>query len=202
MKMTGPVIGVLGFQGDVCEHLAVLGRLGYVARTVRNASELDAVDALILPGGESATLSKLITSSGLEGPLRERLSKGMPAFGTCAGMILLASEVLDGRPDQHPLGAIEIKVRRNAFGRQLESFESELDVKGLDEPVHAVFIRAPLVDSYGSEVEILAEASHHDAIYPVVCRQGAVFVASFHPELTEDTRVHELFLDSVELPSR
>lgn len=195
--MTAPNVGVLALQGDVREHLHVLDRLQVASTAVRSVEDLEKVDALILPGGESTTLGKLLASSGLDQALRRRLGAGMPAFGTCAGMILLSSRVLDGRADQQPLGAIDIEVRRNAFGRQLESFEAELDVKGLDEPVHAVFIRAPVVDAYGEGVEVLAEVSVGERVRPVVCRQGRVVVASFHPELTEDTRIHELFLEQV-----
>ncbi len=188
-------IGVLGLQGDVREHLATLAILGVETQSVRTPDELASVDALIFPGGESTTLGMLLVSSGLDGPLRDRLRSGMPAFGTCAGMILLSSVVLDGRADQRPLGAIDITVRRNAFGRQVESFEADLSVTGLSTPMHAVFIRAPIVESYGKDVEVFATVEYRGERRAVVCRERNVFVASFHPELTQDTRLHEIFLD-------
>lgn len=194
---TDPIIGVLGLQGDVLEHLGVASRLGIEAIKVRSPDELARVDALVIPGGESTTLGMLLVSSGLDGPLRDRLRSKMPAFGTCAGMILLATSVLDGRQDQRPLGAIDITVRRNAFGRQLDSFEADLKVTGLDQPMHAVFIRAPIVECFGEGVEVLATVEHRGEVRPVVCREGNVFVSSFHPELTDDTRLHRLFFDEV-----
>jgi 5'-phosphate synthase pdxT subunit len=191
-------IGVLALQGAVREHRAVLDRLDLAAIEVRGPKDLDRVDGLILPGGESTTMSMLIESSGLLPGLQQRLDEGMPAFGTCAGMILLATEVADGRPDQHLFGAIDIGVRRNAFGRQVDSFETDLAVPGLDPPLHAVFIRAPLVERVGPGVEVLASVQGSDgAARPVVCRQGAVVVAAFHPELVADPRLHEIFAASV-----
>ena len=185
------VVGVLALQGDVVEHEAVLADLSVPTRRVRTPGDLDEIDALVLPGGESTTLSMLIESAGLLEPLRDRLAAGMPAFGTCAGMILLAREILDGRPDQHALGAIDVAVRRNAFGRQRESFEADLVVDGLDRPMHATFIRAPVIDSVGDGVEVLASVRCPDGVErPVVCRQGGVTVASFHPELAGDARLH------------
>src|SRR5687767_14931312 len=152
---------------------------------------LAGVDALVLPGGESTTMSLLLQSSGLFDPIAERLADGMPAFGTCAGMILLATDVLDGRPDQRSFGVVDIAVRRNAFGRQADSFETDLDVAGVpDAPVPAVFIRAPFVEAVGKDVEVLATVDGH----PVVCRQGSVLVAAFHPELSGDLRLHRSFL--------
>ncbi|HVB01789.1 MAG TPA: pyridoxal 5'-phosphate synthase glutaminase subunit PdxT [Acidimicrobiales bacterium] len=195
--MSEPTIGVLGLQGDVREHLLALERVGVTGVNVRSPKALSEVDALILPGGESTTLGMLLISSGLDGPLRERLSAKMPAFGTCAGMILLSRTVLDGREDQHPLGAINIAVRRNAFGRQVESFEVDLDVEGLKEPMHAVFIRAPIVESHGERVRVLSSITHNGDLRPVVCREENIMVASFHPELTSDVRLHRLFLDIV-----
>jgi 5'-phosphate synthase pdxT subunit len=163
---------------------------------VRTAVDLAAVDALVLPGGESTTMSLLLESSGLLEPLRERLGAGLPAFGTCAGMILLAREVVDGRPDQHRMGAIDIGVRRNAFGRQVDSFETDLAVDSLTDPLHAVFIRAPAVEWAGPDVEVLASVTGADGISrPVVCRQGPVLVCAFHPELSGDQRLHQMFLD-------
>ena len=144
-----------------------------------------------MPGGESTTMSFMLRSNELEEPLRKRLADGMPVFGTCAGMILLASEILDGRHDQEPLGAIDMTVQRNAFGRQVDSFETELPVQGFDTPIHAVFIRAPVVTRTGPEVEVLARVDDQ----PVLCRQGSTMVAAFHPELSDDRRLHQLFLE-------
>jgi pyridoxal 5'-phosphate synthase pdxT subunit len=200
-------IGVLALQGDFREHIELLLALGAEAFEVRSPADLQRAEALVLPGGESTTMSLLLESSGLLGPLAERLAQGMPAFGTCAGMILLATDVLDGRPDQHHFGVIDISVRRNAFGRQRDSFEADLDVDGLVSPLHAVFVRAPVVERAGPKVEVLAtvtvdgaipaDASGAGAHKPVVCRQGPVLVTSFHPELAGDTRLHELFLRSL-----
>lgn len=192
-----PIIGVLGLQGDVREHIAAVRRLGIEVVNVRSPFEFERVDALILPGGESTTLGMLLQSSELDAPIRRRLHEGMPAFGTCAGMILLSREVLDGRTDQRPFDAIDITVRRNAFGRQLDSFESDLSITGLEEPMHAVFIRAPVVVRHGPEVEVLAAVEHRGSVLPVVCRQRQIMVASFHPELTADARLHGLFLEMV-----
>jgi 5'-phosphate synthase pdxT subunit len=194
----GPgLVGVLALQGDFREHLRLLASLGASACEVRAPAELDQVSALVLPGGESTTMSLLLESSGLLEPLRERLAQGMPALGTCAGMILLAAEVVDGRADQHCFGAIDISVRRNAFGRQRDSFEADLDVVGLALPLHAVFIRAPVVERVGADVEVLATVRMTDGQdKPVVCRQGPVLVSSFHPELVGDPRLHQLFLQT------
>ena len=189
-----PRVGVLALQGDVREHAAVLDGLGAEVVPVRRPDQLAAVDALVLPGGESTTLTLLLASSGLAGPLAERLAGGMPALGTCAGMILLGGEVVDGRPGQRGLGAIDVAVRRNAFGRQIASFEADLDVTGVDGPMHAVFIRAPVVEKAGGLVEVLATVRLGDEDRPVVCRQGNVVVASFHPELSGDGRLHALAL--------
>ena len=189
-----PRVGVLALQGDVREHAAVLDGLGAEVVPVRRPDQLAAVDALVLPGGESTTLTLLLASSGLAGPLAERLAGGMPALGTCAGMILLGGEVVDGRPGQRGLGAIDVAVRRNAFGRQIASFEADLEVTGVDGPMHAVFIRAPVVEKAGDLVEVLATVRLGDEDRPVVCRQGNVVVASFHPELSGDGRLHALAL--------
>jgi len=184
-------VGVLALQGDVREHAAALDALGAEPVEIRTPSDVAAVDALILPGGESTTISMLLESSGLFDPIARRLDDGMPAFGTCAGMILLAADVLDGRPDQRSFGAVDIAVRRNAFGRQVDSFETRLHVAGVSGgPVDAVFIRAPFVESVGADVEVLAEVDGH----PVLVRQGARMAAAFHPELSDDLRVHQLFL--------
>ena len=187
-------VGILALQGDVSEHAQVLADLGASPVEVRTPDHLTAVDALILPGGESTTISMLLESSGLFSPIAERLADGMPAFGTCAGMILLAADVLDGRPDQRSFGAIDLAVRRNAFGRQVDSFEASLEVAGVPGgPVPAVFIRAPYVERAGAGVEVLARVDDH----PVLCRQGPVVAAAFHPELSGDLRLHELFLREV-----
>ncbi len=183
-------VGVLALQGAFTRHCAVLDSLGATSREVRVPADLDDVDRLVIPGGESTTISMLLERSGLFDDVAARLAAGMPVFGTCAGMILLASEILDGRADQRCFGAIDLTVRRNAYGRQVDSFETDLDVVGLDDPVHAVFIRAPGVARCGTAVEVLARVDGD----PVLCRQGTVLVSSFHPELTADDRVHRLFL--------
>ncbi|MEA3077558.1 MAG: pyridoxal 5-phosphate synthase pdxT subunit [Actinomycetota bacterium] len=184
-------VGVLALQGAVREHASALSELGAHPVEVRTPEDLSGVDALVLPGGESTTMSLLLESSGLFDPVASALAEGMPVFGTCAGMILLASDVLDGRPDQRFFGAIDLTVRRNAFGRQVDSFETSLDVDALgDEPFDAVFIRAPFVERAGEGVEVLATVDGH----PVLCRSGSVLVAAFHPELSPDLRIHSLFL--------
>jgi pyridoxal 5'-phosphate synthase pdxT subunit len=195
--LPGPTrrIGVLALQGDVTEHVAALERLGASVQLVRLPADLDAIDAIVIPGGESTTLLMLIDSAGLRVPLSDRLSSGMPALGTCAGMILLSNEVLDGRADQRPFGAIDISVRRNAFGRQSESFEADIDVADFETPMHAVFIRAPAIDRLGSGVEPLASVEIDGASRVVCARQGVVTVASFHPELAGDDRLHQLLLN-------
>ncbi|MFM8311135.1 MAG: pyridoxal 5'-phosphate synthase glutaminase subunit PdxT [Ilumatobacteraceae bacterium] len=190
-----PVVGVLALQGAFAAHEQALTRCGAVTRQVRQPADLDGIDAIVLPGGESSTMSKLLLSSGLFDSLKSRLHDGLPVFGTCAGMILLAADVLDGRPDQRSFGVVDVVVRRNAYGRQNDSFETDIAIDGLDvattaTPFHAVFIRAPRVESTGPAVEVLAR---HDG-HAVVARQGAALVASFHPELTADLRLHQLFL--------
>jgi 5'-phosphate synthase pdxT subunit len=189
----GRKVGVLALQGAVRPHIAALAALGATPVEVRTADDLSGVEGLVLPGGESTTMSKLLDSSGLRQPLVERLGDGMPALGTCAGMILLAREVLDGRPDQRSLGVVDIAVRRNAFGRQVDSFEADLDVTGDDVPLHAVFIRAPVIEEAGPGVDVLASVGSR----PVLARQGPVIVASFHPELTDDLRLHRLLLEEI-----
>ena len=186
-------VGLLALQGAVGPHAAALHDLGVQPVEVRTPAQLGEVEALVVPGGESTTMSKLLDSSGLADPLRERLAAGLPTFGTCAGMIVLARSVLDGRADQRSYDAIDLTVRRNAFGRQIDSFEADLDVTGLDAPFHAVFIRAPFVEEAGEGVEVLARVDGH----PVLCRQGPVLVSAFHPELTADRRLHELFLSRI-----
>jgi 5'-phosphate synthase pdxT subunit len=198
-------IGVLALQGDVREHIAALADLGEVGRQVRGPADLEGLAGIILPGGESTTLSMLLESSGLFDPLAAALDGGLPAFGTCAGMILLADTVLDGRPDQKRFGMIGITVRRNGYGRQVASFECDLNVAGIEEPpVHAVFIRAPVVETVAPGVQVLATlpdrvdgggaARRNAGGGPVVCRRGRVLVTAFHPELTGDRRLHQLFV--------
>ncbi|MFF4157889.1 pyridoxal 5'-phosphate synthase glutaminase subunit PdxT [Streptomyces sp. NPDC001678] len=192
--MSTPTIGVLALQGDVREHLVALAAADALARPVRRPEELAEVDGLVIPGGESTTMSKLAVIFGLLEPLRERVRAGMPVYGTCAGMIMLADKILDGREDQETLGGIDMIVRRNAFGRQNESFEASVEVAGIEGgPVEGVFIRAPWVESVGAAAEVLAV---HDG-HTVAVRQGNVLVTSFHPELTGDHRVHELFVEMV-----
>jgi pyridoxal 5'-phosphate synthase pdxT subunit len=214
-------IGVLALQGDVTEHRRALADLGLDSRPVRRPPDLPGLDGIILPGGESTTMSMLLDSSGLLEPLGKEIAAGLAVFGTCAGMILLGTSVSAGRADQTCYGAIDVTVRRNGYGRQLASFECDLDVPVLGpEPLHAVFIRAPLVESTGDGVEILAvvepstdEADAGAAVgaggltevaspTPVLCRQGPVLVAAFHPELTDDRRVHRLFVSMIEEKGR
>ena len=185
-----PVIGVLALQGAFVAHERALRSLGVATQQVRTPADLALVQALVMPGGESTTMSKLLDTSGVFDALKGRLAEGLPVFGTCAGMILLAADVLDGRPDQRSFGAIDVAVRRNGYGRQIDSFETDIAVTGLPAPFHAVFIRAPKVERAGTDVEVLAE---HEGV-PVLARQAHVMVASFHPELTPDARLHELFL--------
>jgi len=194
VSQTDPLVGVLALQGDVREHLIALAGLGVTARPVRRAGELDALDGIVIPGGESTTICRLLDVFELRGPLSERLTAGLPAFGSCAGMIVLAGEILDGRPDQEPLRAIDIVVRRNAFGRQVDSFETDLELDGVaGGPIRAVFIRAPWVERVGPDVQVLARVGEH----PVAVRQGRVLATSFHPEVAGDDRLHALFLSVI-----
>lgn len=189
-------VGVLALQGDTREHLAALRDAGAEAVTVRRLAELNSVDALVIPGGESTAMSHLLREFELLEPLRERLASGLPCYGSCAGMILLATEITDaGVPGREalPLRGIDMTVRRNAFGRQVDSFEEDLTFAGIDGPVHAVFIRAPWVERVGPGVEVLARAGGH----PVAVRQGQMLATAFHPEVTGDRRVHKLFVDSL-----
>ncbi|MDG1366794.1 MAG: pyridoxal 5'-phosphate synthase glutaminase subunit PdxT, partial [Acidimicrobiales bacterium] len=183
--------GVLALQGAFAAHIAILESLGVDTIEVRSAEQLADVDALILPGGESTTVSMLLERFGLLEQLRSRIhDEQLPVFGTCAGMILLAEEILDGRADQHCLKALPMSARRNGYGRQLASFETDLDIDGLDEPFHGIFIRAPTVERIGAGVEVLAKVDGQ----PVMCRHEAVTVASFHPELSGDARLHKRWL--------
>ncbi|MBK0371426.1 MULTISPECIES: pyridoxal 5'-phosphate synthase glutaminase subunit PdxT [Streptomyces] len=189
-----PLIGVLALQGDVREHLIALASADALARPVRRPEELAEVDGLVIPGGESTTMSKLAALFGMLEPLRARVRAGMPVYGTCAGMILLAEKILDPRSGQETVGGIDMIVRRNAFGRQNESFEAAIDVVGVDGgPVEGVFIRAPWVESVGADTEVIAE---HDG-HIVAVRQENALATSFHPELTGDHRMHALFVDMV-----
>jgi 5'-phosphate synthase pdxT subunit len=189
-------VGVLALQGASARHRDMLARLGADPVAVRTPDQVHDLDALVIPGGESTTISKLLETSGLFDPVAERLAGGLPVFGTCAGMIMLADTVIDGRPDQRSFGVLDAAVRRNAFGRQVDSFEADLDLKlpRADQPrFRAVFIRAPVVERVGPTVDVLASVDGQ----PVLCRQDHVLVASFHPELGDDPRLHELFLDEV-----
>lgn len=187
-------VGVLGLQGDVREHAAALERGGATPVVVKRPHELDAADALVVPGGESTTIGKLLAASGLLEGVRSRVSSGMPLFGTCAGMILMAASAVGDHPVEHSFGAMDVTVRRNGYGRQAESFEADLDIVGMEGPFRAVFIRAPVVESVGEDVEVLATWDEA----PVLVRQGSLLASSFHPEMTGDVRVHELFVSMVE----
>jgi 5'-phosphate synthase pdxT subunit len=193
--LTAPTIGVLALQGDVREHLRMLTGAGAKALPVRRREELDRVDGLVLPGGESTTMHKLAVAFDLFKPLRERIRAGLPAFGTCAGMILLADRIESGIAGQETLGGLDITVRRNAFGRQVDSFEADLEFTAFDSPFHAVLIRAPWVEKVGDDVEILARVGSGDAAGRIVAvRQGPVLATSFHPEISGDDRLHRLFV--------
>ncbi len=196
--MNAPRVGVLALQGDVREHDRALRAAGADTVHVRRVADLDGLDGLVLPGGESTTISRLLQVFELLEPLREQVAGGLPVYGSCAGMILLADRVLDGRPDQQGLGGLDVVVRRNAFGRQVDSFETDLAFSGVGD-VHAVFIRAPWVESTGSDVEVLAAVPGDGpaAGRVVAVRQGPLLATSFHPELTGDDRVHGLFVDMV-----
>jgi 5'-phosphate synthase pdxT subunit len=188
-------IGVLALQGDFREHLVAAKASGHAALTVRRREELDEVDALILPGGESTTIAHLAATFNLMDPIRDRIKSGMPVYGSCAGMILLADRIIDGSVGQKTFGGIDMTVRRNAFGRQVDSFESDLSFNGED--LHAVFIRAPWVEEVGVGVEVLSSVETAQGRHPVAVRQGRLLATSFHPELTGDLRVHRYFFDQV-----
>ncbi|KAA1399239.1 pyridoxal 5'-phosphate synthase glutaminase subunit PdxT [Aeromicrobium ginsengisoli] len=196
--MASPSIGVFALQGDVREHLRALGDLGVPAFTVRRPEELERCDALVLPGGESTTMYKLARSFDLFEPLAARIHGGMPTFGTCAGMIMLADRIEDGIAGQETLGGLDITVRRNAFGRQVDSFEGDIEFDGFSEPVHAVFIRAPWVETLGPDVQPLATIPSGEAAGRIVAvRQGNLMATSFHPEVGSDDRIHRYFVDLV-----
>jgi 5'-phosphate synthase pdxT subunit len=196
--MSKPVVGVFALQGNVREHLAMLAQVGVEGRPVRRPSELAEVAALVLPGGESTTMDKLARSFELFEPLQKRIADGMPTFGTCAGMIMLANEITGGIDGQETLGGLDVTVRRNAFGRQVDSFEADLDFAAFDSPYHAVFIRAPWVERVGREVEVLASVSQGPATGRIVAvRHDRLLATSFHPEMTGDARLHGYFADMV-----
>jgi 5'-phosphate synthase pdxT subunit len=196
--VTGPLIGVLALQGDVREHLAMLEHAGARAVTVRRPAELEQVDAIVMPGGESTTIEKLARAFDLFHPLHDRLHDGLPAFGTCAGMIMLAEHIEGGVAGQQTFGGLDVVVRRNAFGRQVDSFEADLDVDGFDEVFHAMFIRAPWVEKVGDDVQVVATVASGEAMGRIVAvRQANLLATSFHPEITGDHRFHQLFVDLV-----
>ena len=187
-------IGVLALQGDVAEHIASLGECGVIASGVRSKQEIESIDALVIPGGESTTIAKLAKAFGVFDLIKSRIASGMPTYGSCAGMILIADQILDGGVDQEGFGGIDAQVRRNAFGRQVDSFETDLSFSGIGGAAfRAVFIRAPWVESVGNQVEVLASFNGH----PVAIRQGHLLATSFHPELTGDNRIHRFFVDQL-----
>jgi 5'-phosphate synthase pdxT subunit len=187
------LVGVLALQGAFDAHARRLAELGVESRLVKDIPDLDGLDGIILPGGESTTMSNLLVASGLGVVLASRLHDGLPVFGTCAGMIMMARTINDGRPDQISLDAMDIKVRRNGYGRQNDSFEQDISITSLDSPFHALFIRAPIIEAIGSDVEVLASVGEH----PVLVRQAQALASSFHPELVSDLRVHEIFLSMI-----
>lgn len=193
MRPARPIVGVLSLQGAFAAHQGALERCGAATHQVRVPADLVGLEALVMPGGESTTMSRLLRTSGLFDPLAAAIDAGLAVFGTCAGMILLATEILDGRADQRSFAAIDISVRRNGYGRQVDSFEADIAVDSLTSPFHAVFIRAPKVEHHGPSVTVLAS---HEGV-PVLAKHGTIFVASFHPELTPDDRLHSLFLQEV-----
>ncbi|MDN5893057.1 MAG: pyridoxal 5'-phosphate synthase glutaminase subunit PdxT [Nocardioides sp.] len=196
--MASPTIGVFALQGDVREHLRILESAGANAVKVRRPGELEQCDGFVIPGGESTTMYKLARTFELFEPLRAKIRDGLPTFGTCAGMIMLADRVIDGTKDQETLGGLDITVRRNAFGRQVDSFEGDIDFDGFDEQVHAVFIRAPWVERLGDGVGVLARVDQGEAAGRVVAvRQGRLMATSFHPEVGGADRIHRYFVDLV-----
>jgi len=197
-QAAAPLIGVLALQGDVREHCAMLEQAGARCRPVRRPTELAGLDGIVVPGGESTTMFKLARTFELFDPLREAIRSGLPALGTCAGMIMLADRIEAGVAGQETIGGLDVVVRRNAFGRQVNSFEADLDVKNLDAPFHAVFIRAPWVEKIGQGVDVVATVATGEAVGRIVAvRQGNLVATSFHPEITGDHRIHGLFVDLV-----
>jgi 5'-phosphate synthase pdxT subunit len=195
-------IGVLALQGDFREHISTLRGLNVEALEVKTLEEIHAIDALVIPGGESTTISKLAIAFGLMDPIRLRIAQGMPVYGSCAGMILLAKEIVDPASEQESFGGIDIKVRRNAFGRQVDSFESDLNVIGIHgDPVKAIFIRAPWVESAAPEVQVLAAVEVDGRSHPVAVRQANALATSFHPEISGDNRIHRYFLEEICQPA-
>jgi 5'-phosphate synthase pdxT subunit len=191
-----PLVGVLALQGAFAAHIDRLDAIGVESREIRRPEHLEGVDGVVLPGGESTAMSNLLKSSGLLENLGEKLRSGMPVFGTCAGMILLAEDILDGRDDQISFGILPMSVRRNGYGRQIDSFECDLTVSGVDTEFHAVFIRAPKIERLDTSIEVLAS---HGGV-PVLVRKGSALAASFHPELSADTRIHSGFVEMIEKP--
>jgi len=192
------IVGVLALQGDFREHILALESIGAKTMLVKKPEELEDVRALVIPGGESTTISKLARAFGLFGPIVDRIAAGMPVYGSCAGMILLSDRVEDAAPGQKTFGGIDMTVRRNAFGRQVESFERSLEVLGVNgADITGIFIRAPWVEEVGPSVEVLASVEFHGELHPVAVRQGALLATSFHPEITCDNRIHQLFLESI-----
>ena len=190
-------VGVLGLQGDVREHLRALESAGATGTVVKRVDQLDQVDGLVLPGGESTTIGKLLDRYELLEPLRERAARGMPLYGTCAGAILMATDIVGPQDAAHRLRLMDISVQRNAYGRQVDSFEVDLEIAGLDPPFRGVFIRAPVIESVSDEVEVLAEVDDR----PVLVRQGHLMASTFHPEMTPDARVHEMFVRTIDRES-
>ncbi len=186
-------IGVLALQGAFDAHVQHLNALGVDVRLVKTDADLDEIDGLIIPGGESTTMSNLLVASGLGKTLSKKIDDGFPVFGTCAGMIMMANSIIDGRPDQIVLNAMDIQVRRNGYGRQNDSFEQDINIESFDVPFHALFIRAPIIEKMANDVEVLSTVNGH----PVLVRQGKALASSFHPELVSDLRVHEIFLSMI-----
>jgi len=192
------LVGVLALQGDFREHISALAECGVEAITVKHLSEVEAIDALVLPGGESTTIAKLARTFGLFDRISERIHGGMPTYGSCAGMILLADRIEGAATGQESFGGLDITVRRNAFGRQVDSFESDLNMSGITAPaIRAVFIRAPWVEALGPSVEVLASVEFNGELHPVAVRQGNLLATSFHPEITGDNRVHRYFIETI-----
>lgn len=195
---SAPVIGVLAVQGDVVEHVRALREVGASTRTVRRPDEISGLDGLVVPGGESTVMDKLVRAFELARPLQEAVRGGLPVYGSCAGMIMLAERIIDGPPDQRTLGGLDITVRRNAFGRQVDSFETELAIEELGAtPVRAVFIRAPWVEDWSPAVSVLASVERAGQSHPVVVRQDRLLATSFHPEVTGDRRIHAYFVNEI-----